>query len=121
MRYKEYIATLPPYKPPKLIRQQPSGVIKLSSNENPLGPSPRALAAIQAAAAGVNRYPDAGAAALRQALAARFGVAPEMVACTNGSDEMVFLLCLAFLREGDGPCACPCATTLTTSMLWPRP
>ncbi len=101
MRYKEYIATLPPYKPPKLIRQQPSGVIKLSSNENPLGPSPRALAAIQAAAAGVNRYPDAGAAALRQALAARFGVAPEMVACTNGSDEMVFLLCLAFLREGD--------------------
>jgi histidinol-phosphate aminotransferase len=101
MRYKDYIATLPAYKPPKLIRQQPSGVVKLSSNENPLGPSPRALAAIQAAAAGVNRYPDAGAAALRQALAARFDIAPEMVACTNGSDEMVFLLCLAFLREGD--------------------
>jgi histidinol-phosphate aminotransferase len=101
MRYKDYIATLPPYKPPKLIRQQPSGVIKLSSNENPLGPSPRALAAIQAAAAGINRYPDAGAVALRQALASRFGIVPEMVACTNGSDEMVFLLCLAFLREGD--------------------
>jgi histidinol-phosphate aminotransferase len=101
MRYKDYIATLPPYKPPKLIRQQPSGVIKLSSNENPLGPSPRALAAIQAAAGGINRYPDAGAVALRQALAARFGIVPEMVACTNGSDEMVFLLCLAFLREGD--------------------
>jgi len=101
MRYKDYIATLPAYKPPKLIRQQPSGVVKLSSNENPLGPSPRALAAIQAAAAGVNRYPDAGAAALRQALASRFAIAPEMVACTNGSDEMVFLLCLAFLREGD--------------------
>jgi histidinol-phosphate aminotransferase len=101
MRYKEYIATLPPYKPPTLIRQQPSGMTKLSSNENPLGPAPRAVAAIQAAAANIHRYPDAGAAALRQALATRFGLAPEMVTCTNGSDEMVFLLCLAFLREGD--------------------
>ena len=51
MHFKDYIANLPPYKPPKLIRQQPAGVVKLSSNENPLGPSPRALAAIQAAAA----------------------------------------------------------------------
>ncbi len=101
MRYKEYIANLPPYKPPKLVRQQPTGVVKLSSNENPLGPSPRALAALQAAAENIHRYPDAGALALRQGLAARFGVTPEMIACTNGSDEMVFLLCLAFLREGD--------------------
>jgi histidinol-phosphate aminotransferase len=101
MRYKDYIANLPAYKPPKLIRQQPTGVVKLSSNENPLGPSPRALAALQAAAPNIHRYPDAGALALRQGLAARFDVAPEMVACSNGSDEMVFLLCLAFLREGD--------------------
>jgi histidinol-phosphate aminotransferase len=101
MHFKDYIATLPPYKPPKLIRQQPAGMVKLSSNENPLGPAPRAIAAIQAAAAGVNRYPDAGSLALRQGLAAHYGVAPEMVLCTNGSDEMVFLLCLAFLREGD--------------------
>ena len=101
MHYKDYIATLPPYKPPKLIRKQPAGVVKLSSNENPLGPSPKALAAIQAAAAQVNRYPDAGSLALRQGLAARFDVTPEMVLCTNGSDEMVLLLCLAFLREGD--------------------
>lgn len=101
MKFKEYIATLPPYKPPKLIRKQPAGVVKLSSNENPLGPSPRALAAIQAAAAQVYRYPDAGSAALRAALAARHGLSPEMVICTNGSDEMVFLLALAFLREGD--------------------
>jgi histidinol-phosphate aminotransferase len=49
----------------------------------------------------VHRYPDAGSLALRQVLAARFGLDPEMVICTNGSDEMVFLLCLAFLREGD--------------------
>jgi histidinol-phosphate aminotransferase len=101
MHYKEYIVNLPPYKPPKLIRQQPTGVVKLSSNENPLGPSPRAVSAIQAAASQVYRYPDAGALALRQALAQRFDVAPEMVACSNGSDEMVFLLCVGLLREGD--------------------
>jgi histidinol-phosphate aminotransferase len=101
MRFKDYIATLPPYKPPQLIRKQPEGVVKLSSNENPLGPSPKALAALQAAAAQVHRYPDAGSAALRHAIAARFGVTPEMTLCTNGSDEMVLLLCLAFLREGD--------------------
>lgn len=101
MRYKDYISNLPPYKPPKLIRQQPSGVVKLSSNENPLGASPRAIAAIQAAAPNIYRYPDAGAQALRQGLADHFGLTPEMIACTNGSDEMVFLLCLAFLREGD--------------------
>jgi histidinol-phosphate aminotransferase len=101
LHFKDYIANLPPYKPPKLIRQQPQGVVKLSSNENPLGPAPRALAAIQAAAANVHRYPDAGSVALRQGLASRFDITPEMVLCTNGSDEMVFLLCLAFLREGD--------------------
>lgn len=101
MHFKDYIATLPPYKPPKLIRKQPTGVVKLSSNENPLGPSPRALDAIQAAAAHVHRYPDSGSVALREAIAARFDLAPTMVLCTNGSDEMVFLLALAFLREGD--------------------
>ncbi|HJZ48989.1 MAG TPA: histidinol-phosphate transaminase [Roseiflexaceae bacterium] len=101
MHFKDYIANLPPYKPPKLIRQQPQGVVKLSSNENPLGPSPRALRAIQDAAANVHRYPDAGSLALRQGLAERVGVTPEMVICTNGSDEMVFLLCLAFLGEGE--------------------
>ncbi|GAB4201036.1 MAG: histidinol-phosphate transaminase [Roseiflexaceae bacterium] len=101
MRYKDFIVNLPPYKPPKLTRQQPAGVTKLSSNENPLGPSPAAVAAIQSAATQVHRYPDAGALALRQGLAERFGLSPEMVACTNGSDEMVLLLCLAFLREGD--------------------
>lgn len=101
MRYKDYITNLPPYKPPKLIAKQAAGMTKLSSNENPLGASPVAVAAIQEAAAGVYRYPDAGSLALRQALAQHFDLTPEMVACTNGSDEMVFLLCLAFLREGD--------------------
>ena len=101
MQWKEYIAHLPPYKPPKLIAQQPTGTVKLSSKENPLGPSPKAIAAIQQAAANVFRYPDAGSLLLRQALAERYNLEPDMVMCTNGSDEMVFLLCFAFLREGD--------------------
>jgi histidinol-phosphate aminotransferase len=101
MQYKDYIANLPPYKPPKLITRQAAGIVKLSSNENPLGPAPRAITAVQEAAAMIHRYPDAGSLALRQGIAERFDVTPEMVCCTNGSDEMVLLLCLAFLREGD--------------------
>jgi histidinol-phosphate aminotransferase len=101
MRFKDHILNLPPYKSPQLTRLQPQGMTKLSSNENPLGPSPRAVAAIQQAAAGLHRYPDAGSSALRNALARRFELAPDMVLCTNGSDEAVFLSCLAFLNPGD--------------------
>jgi histidinol-phosphate aminotransferase len=101
MHFKPYIQDLPPYKPPALIRQQPQGVTKLSSNENPLGPSPRAVAALQQALATVYRYPDSGSLELREALARRFALTPEMVLCTNGSDEAVFLTCLAFLSGGD--------------------
>jgi histidinol-phosphate aminotransferase len=101
MRFKEYIAGLPPYKPATLTRRQPAGVVKLSSNENPLGPSPKALAAIEQAVAGLHRYPDAGAAALRAGIGQRFGLGAEHVVCSNGSDELVFLTCLAFLREGE--------------------
>ena len=101
MHFKDYIANLPAYKPPKLIGQQTSDVVKLSSNENALGPSPRALAALQMALETIHRYPDSGALALRQALGARVDLPPEAVLCSNGSDEMVLLLCMAFLREGD--------------------
>lgn len=101
MRYKDSIVNLPPYKPTKLIGRQPTGVVKLSSNENPLGPAPRAVAALQEAIANVYRYPDAGSLALRQGLAAHAELNPDMVICSNGSDEMVFLLCVAFLQAGD--------------------
>jgi histidinol-phosphate aminotransferase len=101
MYFKDYIANLPPYKPPQLIKRQPPGIVKFSSNENPLGPSPKAVAAIQAAVADLNRYPDASALELRQSIAARYDIDPGMVICTNGSDEMILLLCLGFLREGD--------------------
>lgn len=101
MRFKDSIAHLPPYKPAKLVRQLPPDVVKLSSNENALGASPRALAALQAALPRIYRYPDAGAVALRRALAAHVAVDPEMVICGNGTDELIFLLCVGFLSEGD--------------------
>lgn len=101
IHFKDNITNLPAYKPPKLIGQQTADVIKLSSNENALGPSPRALVALQSALGGINRYPDSSALMLREALGARVDLPPEAVICSNGSDEMVFLLCMAFLREGD--------------------
>jgi histidinol-phosphate aminotransferase len=56
---------------------------------------------MQAALANAHRYPDSGALALRQAISSRFGLTHEHVLCTNGSDEAVFLTCLAFLGDGD--------------------
>jgi histidinol-phosphate aminotransferase len=105
-RVKPFIAALDPYEPGKPIEevQRELGlreVVKLASNENPLGPSPRALAAIRAAAAGVHRYPDGSCHGLRAALAERLGVAPGQLVFGAGSDEILELLAKAFLGEGD--------------------
>jgi histidinol-phosphate aminotransferase len=100
LRFKPYIGKLPAYKPPSV----PSGVarvVDLSSNENPLGPSPKAVAALRAAAETVHRYPDAPATALRVALADKLGLSPTNVALSNGADEWVILACLALLDPGD--------------------
>lgn len=101
MRYKEQITSLPAYKPARLVAGPSAELTKLSSNENPLGPSPLAVAAIQEAAAQAHRYPDAASTALRQALGAHAGLSAEHVVCSNGSDELILLLCLAFLEAGD--------------------
>jgi histidinol-phosphate aminotransferase len=78
-----------------------SRVVKLASNENPLGPSPRALAAVAQGLAQVHRYPDGPAVALRQALAARLGVEPGQVVVGNGSTDLIDLLARAFLGPED--------------------
>lgn len=75
--------------------------IKLSSNETPLGPSPKAVAAFSAAGAALERYPDGEAKALREAIAARFGLAPERIVCGAGSDELISLIAHAYLGPGD--------------------
>jgi len=76
-------------------------VIKLASNENPLGVSPKALAAMRAAAAGVNLYPDAANYDLRTAIAEHFGLALEQVAAGSGADDLILQLSMAYLGEGD--------------------
>ena len=100
------IQALVPYKPGKPIEELErelgiSGAIKLASNENPLGPSPKAVQAMSQALAGLHRYPDGAGFELRRALAARYGLTQEQIVLGNGSNEIIELLCRAFLRPGD--------------------
>jgi histidinol-phosphate aminotransferase len=74
---------------------------KLSSNENPLGPSPRAMAAFTAAASDLHRYPDGGAERLREGIARRFGLEKELIVCGHGSDELIGLLARGYAGPGD--------------------
>jgi histidinol-phosphate aminotransferase len=75
--------------------------VKLSANESPLGPSPRAIAALQAAAPEAHRYPDGGAERLRRTIGARFDLDPERIVCGAGSDELIQLLMRAYAGPGD--------------------
>ena len=79
----------------------PEKIIKLASNENPLGPSPKALAAMRAALDRAQLYPDGGGYYLREAVAEKFGLARENVILGNGSNEIIEFLGHAFLRPGD--------------------
>ncbi len=100
------IRSLSPYVPGKPVEelQRELGltrVIKLASNENPLGPSPKAIAALSGMQATLHRYPDGGATQLRQAIADRWKVASDQVILGNGSDEILGLLAKTFLTPGD--------------------
>ncbi|MBA2251609.1 MAG: histidinol-phosphate transaminase [Nitrospirales bacterium] len=101
-----HIASLIPYVPGKPIDEleRELGIpraIKLASNENPLGPSPKALAVLAETAATLHRYPDGGAHRLRAALADRYKLTPDHVLLGNGSDEILGLLARAFLSPSD--------------------
>lgn len=76
-------------------------VIKLASNESPLGPSPRAIEAYKALAAELHRYPDGGATRLREAIAAHHGLDAARIVCGAGSDELISLLVRAYAGPGD--------------------
>jgi len=79
----------------------PSSVLKLASNENPLGPSPLGLAAASRALASCHLYPDSACTFLRERLAAAWGLSPGNFVVGNGSNEVMILLAQAFLRPGD--------------------
>ncbi len=76
-------------------------IIKLASNENPLGPSPKAVAAVQAAMSEAARYPDSNGFRLKQALHHHYGVSPEQLTLGNGSNDVLELIARAFLNPGD--------------------
>jgi histidinol-phosphate aminotransferase len=84
----------------------PADAIQLNSNENPYGPSPRALEALTRAQAGAARYPDAAERRLYEAIAAAHGVAPEQVVLGCGSGEVLQMADMAFLRPGRTVVAC---------------
>jgi len=95
-----------PYTPGKPIEELErelgiSEVIKLASNENPLGPSPKAVRAITAALPKINRYPDSHSFYLVRKLAQALSVEPEEIIVGNGSDEIITFAARAFLEPGD--------------------
>jgi histidinol-phosphate aminotransferase len=88
------VAALTPYEPGKPIEelQRELGIgepVKLASNENPLGPSPMALAAVRAAAGELNRYPDGASWALREKIAAHHEIAANRIFVASGSVEVL--------------------------------
>jgi histidinol-phosphate aminotransferase len=95
------IMELSPYVPGESELPGVANPIKLSSNETPLGPSPRAVAAYKAAADHLDRYPDGASTALRRAIAAKYGLDPERIVCGAGSDELINLLAHAYIGAGD--------------------
>jgi histidinol-phosphate aminotransferase len=104
----EYVQRIAPYIPGKPVEElareyglAEKDIVKLASNENPRGPSPRVREAIADAVAGVTRYPDGNGFALKTALATRFGVGREQVVLGNGSNDILELATQAFLRPGD--------------------
>ena len=106
LKVSKNIEGLVPYPPGKPIEELErelgiTGSIKLASNENPLGPSPAAVAAISRALGGLNRYPDGSCYYFKQRLSEKLGVDPEMIVVGNGSNEIIELLVRAFITPGD--------------------
>jgi histidinol-phosphate aminotransferase len=96
------VQRLQPYVPGKPVEEleRELGIrdsVKLASNENPLGPSEKALAAAQAVMPGIHFYPDGGGHELRQSLAKKHGVGPECITLGNGSNDILELVARAFL------------------------
>jgi histidinol-phosphate aminotransferase len=98
---KPGIMDIAAYVPGKSAAPAGVAVHKLSSNENPLGPSPAAIEAVRDVAARLEFYPDGSAAKLREAIAEAYGLNPANIVCSNGSDEIISLLGSTYLQLGD--------------------
>ncbi|MEK3910392.1 histidinol-phosphate transaminase [Paenibacillus sp. FSL H7-0331] len=106
VRARKAIQNISPYTPGKPIWELQSElgisrIIKLASNENPLGPSPKALEAIMCSLPDIHRYPDSSTTNLRQAIAEKLDMKPQQLIISNGGDELITLVSEAFLEPGD--------------------
>jgi histidinol-phosphate aminotransferase len=95
------VLEIAPYVPGKSSASGVSKVFKLSSNETPLGPSERAIAAYREAGKHLEDYPDGSASALRESIGEAFGLDPGRIVCGAGSDDLLNLLARAYLKDGD--------------------
>lgn len=102
-----YVRSIAPYSPGKPIAElarelglAEHSIVKLASNENPLGPSPRALAAVENALADIARYPDGSGYELKAAITRKLGVPAEQTVLGNGSNDVLELAARAFLAPG---------------------
>jgi histidinol-phosphate aminotransferase len=98
---RQGILDIAPYVPGTSALPGAHSVIKLSSNESPFGPSPRAVEAFIEAASSLSRYPDGSARALREAIGKLYGLDPDRIVCGAGSDEVLNLIATAYLGPGD--------------------
>ncbi len=101
----EYISSLVPYPPGKPIEEleREYGVknpIKLASNENPLGPSPKALEAVSRMLSTLHRYPDGSGYYLKQKISEKLGISPEQIVLGNGSNDLIDFLIRVYVRPG---------------------
>jgi histidinol-phosphate aminotransferase len=95
------VLDIAPYVPGKSSAPGVAKVFKLSSNETPLGPSPKAITAYRACAEHLEDYPDGSATELREAIGAAFGLDPARIVCGAGSDDLLNLIARAYLADGD--------------------
>jgi histidinol-phosphate aminotransferase len=101
------ILDIAPYTPGKSPVPEPGRkMYKLSANETPLGPSPKAIAAYKAAADHMEDYPEGTSRVLREAIGRAFGLDPDRIICGAGSDEILNLLAHVYLRHGDEAISC---------------
>src|SRR4030095_8660929 len=95
------VLAIEPYVPGKSSAPGVARIFKLSSNETPLGPSPKAIAAYHEVGKHLEDYPDGASTSLREAIGRTFGLDPERIVCGAGSDDLLNLIADAYLADGD--------------------
>ena len=104
--WREALSSVTPYEAGKSLEALEKelglpAILRLSSNESPLGPSSKVIEALRNEAPRAHLYPDGGSTALREALARRLGVSPDWIMAGNGGDELLSLIARATFEPGD--------------------